>query len=111
MRLGGVNQWGRSVGDDPRGERRQPAVDRSSRRSGHERDGFFRHYNAPLERPSLSSIGISVGPGSRSLATSRSSMWLDQYVADLDELVDVVRGRFGKERSRSSATPGARRSA
>lgn len=41
-----ASRRGRSVGDDPRRERRQSAGDRSARRSGHERDGLL----PPLQR-------------------------------------------------------------
>jgi pimeloyl-ACP methyl ester carboxylesterase len=61
--------------------------------------GFFRRYNAPLERYFTVVHWDQRGTGkSFDRDIARSSMTLDQFVADLDELVDLVRRRFGKEK-------------
>jgi pimeloyl-ACP methyl ester carboxylesterase len=61
--------------------------------------GFFRHFNAPLERHFIVVHWDQRGTGkSFDRNIPPSSMTLDQFVADLDELVDIVRRRFGKEK-------------
>jgi pimeloyl-ACP methyl ester carboxylesterase len=61
--------------------------------------GFFRHFNAPLERYFTVVHWDQRGTGkSFDRDIPRSSMTLDQFVADLDELVDIVRRRLGKEK-------------
>jgi pimeloyl-ACP methyl ester carboxylesterase len=59
---------------------------------------FFRRYNAALERYFTVVRWDQRGTGkSFDRDIPRSSMTLEQFVADLDELVDIVRQRFGKE--------------
>jgi pimeloyl-ACP methyl ester carboxylesterase len=59
--------------------------------------GFFRKCNAPLERLftvvnwDQRGTGKSFHPG-----IPKASMTLDRFVADLDELVEIVRRRFGQ---------------
>jgi pimeloyl-ACP methyl ester carboxylesterase len=61
--------------------------------------GFFRHCNAPLERHFTVVHWDQRGTGkSFDRTIPRSSMTVDQFVADLDELIDMVRARFGKEK-------------
>jgi len=61
--------------------------------------GFFRHFNAPLERHFTVVHWDQRGTGkSFDRNIPRSSMTLDQFVADLDELVEIVRRRFGKQK-------------
>jgi pimeloyl-ACP methyl ester carboxylesterase len=61
--------------------------------------GFFLHCNAPLERHFTVVHWDQRGTGkSFDRRIPRSSMTVDQFVADLDELVDIVRRRFGKEK-------------
>jgi pimeloyl-ACP methyl ester carboxylesterase/membrane protease YdiL (CAAX protease family) len=61
--------------------------------------GFFRHCNATLERHFTIVHWDQRGTcKSFDRDIPRSSMSLDQFVADLDELVDIVRRRFGKEK-------------
>jgi pimeloyl-ACP methyl ester carboxylesterase len=61
--------------------------------------GFFRHFNAPLERHFTVVHWDQRGAGkSYDREIPRSSMTLDRFVADLDELVEIVRERFGKEK-------------
>jgi pimeloyl-ACP methyl ester carboxylesterase len=58
---------------------------------------FFRYYNAPLEKVytvvywDQRGAGKSFEPG-----ISRSSMTVEQFLSDLDELVEAVRERLGK---------------
>ena len=58
--------------------------------------GFFRYFNAPLEDVFTVVYWEQRGSG-RSFARSipRSSMTVERFVADLDELVDAVRDRLG----------------
>jgi pimeloyl-ACP methyl ester carboxylesterase len=61
--------------------------------------GFFRHFNAPLERHFTVVHWDQRGTGKsfdRRIPTS--SMTLDRFVLDLDELVEVVRRRLKKDR-------------
>ena len=68
LKLGGVDQWvmirGASLA--------KSTLDHAARRARLERKrGFFRCFNAPLEKkPSRSSTGISAAPASRSTAAS-----------------------------------------
>jgi pimeloyl-ACP methyl ester carboxylesterase len=61
--------------------------------------GFFRFFNAPLEDAFTVVYWEQRGSG-RSFARSipRSSMTVERFVADLDELVEVVRDRVGSEK-------------
>jgi pimeloyl-ACP methyl ester carboxylesterase len=61
--------------------------------------GFFRHFNRSLERHFTVVHWDQRGTGkSFDRNIPGSSMTLDQFLADLDELVDIVRRRFGKEK-------------
>jgi pimeloyl-ACP methyl ester carboxylesterase len=61
--------------------------------------GFFRCFNAALEDVFTVVYWEQRGSG-RSFASSppKSSMTVERFVADLDELVEVVRGRVGSEK-------------
>ena len=88
----------RSVGDDSWRERRQSAVDRAARRPGLSETGFFRHFNAPLEKSFTVVYWDQRGAGkSFDRNIPRSSMTVEQFIADLDELVDAVRKRLGQD--------------
>jgi pimeloyl-ACP methyl ester carboxylesterase len=92
-RLGGLDQ----MGDDPRRECRQPAVDPAARRSRVERDWLLRHFSAPLEKSFTSVYWDRRGAGkSFGRGIPRTSMTVERFVADLDELVDAVCERLGK---------------
>jgi proline iminopeptidase len=60
---------------------------------------LFRHYNADLERRFLMVYWDQRGTG-RSYRSSipAESMTIGQFVRDLDEVVQLVRGRFGKDK-------------
>jgi pimeloyl-ACP methyl ester carboxylesterase len=60
---------------------------------------LFRHFNSPLERSFTVVYWDQRGAG-KSFARniSRSSMTVEQFIADLDELVDAVRARVGQNK-------------
>ena len=59
--------------------------------------GFFRHFNAPLEKSFTVVYWDQRGAGkSFDRNIPRSSMTVEQFIADLDELVDAVCKRLGK---------------
>jgi pimeloyl-ACP methyl ester carboxylesterase/membrane protease YdiL (CAAX protease family) len=93
--LGGVDQWvmirGRNLAN--------PVLVVLHGGPGMSEMGFFRHCNAPLERHFTVVHWDQRGTGkSFDRDIPRSSMTLERFVADLDELVDMVRRRFGKEK-------------
>jgi pimeloyl-ACP methyl ester carboxylesterase/membrane protease YdiL (CAAX protease family) len=95
LRLGGVDQWvmirGQNI-DNP------PLIVLHGG-PGMSEMGFFRHGNAALERYFTVVHWDQRGTGkSFDRDIPRCSMTLEQFVADLDELVDVVRRRFVKEK-------------
>jgi len=93
VRLGGVNQWVMIRGENVA----NPPLIVLHGGPGMSEMGFFRHFNAPLERSFIVVHWDQRGTGkSFDRRIPRSSMTLDQFVADLDELVDMVRRRFGK---------------
>jgi pimeloyl-ACP methyl ester carboxylesterase/membrane protease YdiL (CAAX protease family) len=95
VRLGGVDQWVMIRGENVA----NPPLIVLHGGPGMSEMGFFRHYNAPLERHFTVVHWDQRGTGkSFDRDIPRSSMTLDQFVADLDELVDIVRRRFGKDK-------------
>jgi pimeloyl-ACP methyl ester carboxylesterase/membrane protease YdiL (CAAX protease family) len=95
VRLGGVDQWVMIRGENVA----NPPLVVLHGGPGMSEMGFFRHYNAPLERHFTVVHWDQRGTGkSFDRHIPRSSMRLDQFVEDLDELVDIVRRRFGKEK-------------
>jgi len=59
--------------------------------------GFFRHFNAPLEKSFTAVYWDQRGAGkSFDRTIPRSSMTVEQFISDLDELVDAVRKRLAK---------------
>jgi len=60
---------------------------------------LFRHYNAELEQHFVMVYWEQRGTGrSYHSDISRDSMTIEQFERDLDEVVDLVRHRFGKDR-------------
>jgi pimeloyl-ACP methyl ester carboxylesterase len=93
LRLGGLEQWVMI-----RGERiTNPALIVLHGGPGMSETSFFRRCNAALEKSFTVVYWDQRGTGKsfdRNIATS--SMTVDQFIADLDELVDVVRKRIGQ---------------
>jgi pimeloyl-ACP methyl ester carboxylesterase len=91
-RLGGLDQWvmirGESVANPP--------LILLHGGPGFSETGFFRFFNAPLERSftvvywDQRGAGKSFDPG-----IPRASMTVEQFISDLDELVDAVCARLG----------------
>ena len=95
IRLGGVDQWVMIRGENVA----NPPLIVLHGGPGMSEMGFFRHYNAALERHFTVVHWDQRGTGkSFDRDIPRFSMTLEQFVADLDELVDIVRRRFGKEK-------------
>jgi pimeloyl-ACP methyl ester carboxylesterase/membrane protease YdiL (CAAX protease family) len=95
VRLGGVDQWVMIRGENIA----NPPLIVLHGGPGMSEMGFFRHWNAPLEHYFTVVHWDQRGTGkSFDRNIPRSSMTLEQFVADLDELVDIVRRRFGKEK-------------
>jgi pimeloyl-ACP methyl ester carboxylesterase len=94
-RLGGLPQWvlirGESIAN--------PALILLHGGPGFSETHFFRHFCSALEKVftvvywDQRGSGRSFDPG-----IDRSSMTVDRFVADLDELVDAVRVRLGKDK-------------
>jgi len=62
--------------------------------------GFFRHFNASLERSFTVVYWDQRGAGkSFDRSIPRSSMTVEQFISDLDELVDAVCERLGKSKA------------
>jgi pimeloyl-ACP methyl ester carboxylesterase len=92
-RLGGVDQWvmirGESVAN--------PALIMLHGGPGLSETSLFRHFNAQLEKRFTLVYWDQRGAGkSFRRDILRSSMTVEQFVADLDELVDAVCERLGK---------------
>jgi len=94
-RLGGLDQWvmirGKNVANPP--------LILLHGGPGWSETAFFRHFNAPLESCFTAVYWDQRGAGkSYDRTMSRSSMAVEQFIADLDELVDGVCERLGKAR-------------
>lgn len=92
-RLGGLDQWvmirGESVAN--------PALMLLHGGPGLSETALFRYFNAPLEKSFTVVYWDQRGAGkSFRRDISRSSMSVEQFIADLDELVDAVCERLGK---------------
>jgi pimeloyl-ACP methyl ester carboxylesterase len=92
-RLGGVDQWvmirGESVDNPP--------LILLHGGPGLSETGFFRHFNAPLETSFTVVYWEQRGAGkSFDRKIPRSSMRVEQFISDLDELVGAVCTRLGK---------------
>jgi pimeloyl-ACP methyl ester carboxylesterase len=93
--IGGINQrlWFRGI------DVANPAVILLHGGPGASEAALFRHFNADLEDEFLMIYWEQRGTG-RSYRASipPESMTIDQFVRDLDDVVEVVRERFGKDR-------------
>src|SRR3954470_789191 len=92
-RLGGLNQWvmirGESVANPP--------LILLHGGPGLSETGLFRHFNAPLEKGFTVVYWDQRGAGkSFDRDIPRSSLTVEQFISDLDELVDGVCKRLGK---------------
>ena len=95
LRLGGSLQWVMIRGENVA----NPPLIVLHGGPGMSEMGFFRHCNAPLERHFTVVHWDQRGTGkSFDRNIPRAAMTVDQFVADLDELVDIVRRRVGKEK-------------
>jgi pimeloyl-ACP methyl ester carboxylesterase len=89
----------RSVGDDPGSKRDQPPLILLHGGPGLSETRFFRLFNAPLENTFTVVYWDQRGAGkSFSRHVPRSSMTIEQFIADLDELVDGVCQRLEKKK-------------
>lgn len=60
---------------------------------------LLRYFNAPLESKFIVVYWEQRGTGkSFNSEIPRSSMCVEQFIRDLDELVDTMRSRFGKDK-------------
>jgi pimeloyl-ACP methyl ester carboxylesterase len=95
LQLGGLEQWVMI-----RGERlTNPPLILLHGGPGFSETHFFRHFNAPLERAFTLVYWDQRGSGkSFDSKIPRSSMTVEQFIADLDELVEAACTRVGKRR-------------
>ena len=94
-RLGGLDQWvmirGESVANPP--------LVLLHGGPGLSETGFFRYFNAPLEQSFTVVYWDQRGAGkSFDRGIPRSSMTVERFIADLDELVDAVCERLGRRK-------------
>lgn len=95
LRLGGVDQWVMIRGESLS----NPPLVFLHGGPGFSEMRLFRHFNAPLEKRFTVVYWDQRGSGkSYDRKLPRSSMTVEQFIADLDELVDIVRARLGKEK-------------
>ena len=94
-RLGGIDQWVMMRGEHIA----NPPLILLHGGPGLSETALFRRYNAPLEKQFTLVYWDQRGSG-KSFARSipRSTMTVEQFLADLDELVDVVRQRLGQRK-------------
>ncbi|MDD5463223.1 MAG: alpha/beta hydrolase [Methylococcales bacterium] len=93
--IGGIPQsiWFRGV------DTRRPAIILLHGGPGASESALFRHYDAVLENHFLMVYWEQRGAGrSYHSDISRASMTISQFERDLDEVVDLVRRRFGKDK-------------
>jgi pimeloyl-ACP methyl ester carboxylesterase len=95
QRLGGVDQWVMIRGESLT----NPPLIHLHGGPGFSETRLFRHFNEPLERNFTVVYWDQRGAG-KSFARNipRSSMTVEQFIADLDELVDAVRMRVGQNK-------------
>jgi pimeloyl-ACP methyl ester carboxylesterase len=95
LHLGGLDQWVMIRGESLT----NPPLILLHGGPGFSETHFFRHFNAPLEKNFTVVYWDQRGSG-KSFARKihRSSMTVEQFIADLDELVEAVRKRVGKKK-------------
>jgi len=95
QRLGGIDQWVMIRGESLT----NPPLIHLHGGPGFSETRLFRHFNAPLEKGFTVVYWDQRGAG-KSFARNipRSSMTVEQFIADLDQLVDAVRTRVGKDK-------------
>jgi pimeloyl-ACP methyl ester carboxylesterase len=92
LRLGGVDQWVMIRGESLA----NPPLILLHGGPGFSEMRLFRHFNAPLEKSFTVVNWDQRGAGkSFDRKIPRSSMTVEQFIADLDELVEAVRKRLG----------------
>ena len=95
LRLGGVDQWVMIRGENVD----NPPLIVLHGGPGMSEMGFFRHFNAPLEQHFTIVHWDQRGTGkSFDRNIPKSSMTVERFIADLDELVEIVRRRLGKKK-------------
>jgi len=95
LRLGGLDQWVMIRGE----KLANPPLIFLHGGPGFTEMRLFRHFNAPLEKSFTVVYWDQRGAGkSFNRKIPRSSMTVEQFVADLDELVEAVRKRVGKDK-------------
>ena len=95
LRLGGLDQWVMIRGESLA----NPPLILLHGGPGLSETFFFRHFNAPLEQTFTVVYWDQRGSGkSFDSQIPRSSMTVEQFIADLDELVEAVRQRVGKKK-------------
>lgn len=95
VQLGGFPQWVMIRGENIH----NPVLILLHGGPGFPEKRLFRTFNAPLERMFTVVYWEQRGTGkSYSRRIPKSSMTVEQHLTDLDELVDHVRGRFGKQK-------------
>jgi pimeloyl-ACP methyl ester carboxylesterase len=95
LRLGGLDQWVMIRGES----RYNPPLILLHGGPGLSETVFFRRFNAALEKSFTVVYWDQRGAGrSFDRKILRSSMRVDRFVADLDELVDTVRGRLQQKK-------------
>lgn len=93
--LGGLEQWVMIRGENVD----NPALVMLHGGPGFSETRLFRHFNAPLER-AFTVVYWDQRESGKSFdrRIPRFSMTVEQFISDLDELVEAVRLRLGKER-------------
>src|SRR3954471_18500201 len=95
LRLGGLDQWVMIRGESLA----NPPLILLYGGPGLSETFFFRHFNAPLEKSFTVVYWDQRGSGkSFNHGIPRSSMTVEQFIADLDDLVEAVRERVGQEK-------------
>lgn len=95
LRLGRLDQWVKIRGESLN----NPPLILLHGGPGFSDTPFFRHYNAPLEKSFTVVYWDQRGTGkSCDHHIPRSSMTVERFIDDLDELVEAVRKRVGKKK-------------